>query len=114
MSRANSNMSIDSNRHAIRSYTTANDERVGPQDCTVDVGSYNKIISELNALDFPNLKDSYTENATDCSTYIITVTYDNGKVKTINDYCRQGPKGLLAVYEDLFILESSQKWKEIK
>lgn len=111
MLRANSLMSIDSNRHAVRSYTTDMGERVGPVKCVIDSASFNKIISELTALNFPHLKDEYTENATDCASYTLTITYDNGKVKRIDDYCRQGPKGLLEVYEDLIILESSQKWK---
>jgi hypothetical protein len=110
MSRARSDMTIDSNRKAVRTYTDYNGTTNGPLKCIIDTASFNKIIAELNELDFPALKNSYTENATDCATYILTITYDNGKVKTINDYCRQGPKGLLAVYEDLFILESSQKW----
>jgi hypothetical protein len=110
MTRAESQMSIDSNLHAVRSYITANGEHGGPLTCKVDSASYNKIIAELTGLDFPHLKDYYTINTTDCSTYILTITYDNGKVKKIEDYCRQGPKGLLAVYQDLFILESSQTW----
>ena len=40
-----------------------------------------------------------------------TVTYDNGKVKSIRDYGLLGTYGLDRVYQLLFELRENQKWE---
>ena len=72
---------------------------------------YSTLIALLNYIDFPNLKNNYSVNWTDDQGCTLTITYDNGKTKTINDYGLIGTYGLDRTYDFLFNLRKNQNWK---
>lgn len=78
---------------------------------TLDKNSYSDIINLLNYIDFPNLKDNYSVNWTDDQTSTLTITYDNGQTKKIEDYGLIGTYGLDRLYQMLFELRFNQNWK---
>ncbi len=65
----------------------------------------------LNYLNFPRLRNFYNVGVTDQATCILTITYANGQVKTIEDYGKEGTLGLRQVYRLLFALRTTQAWK---
>lgn len=73
--------------------------------------SFSEIISLLNYIDFPNLKDNYAVNWTDDQTSTLTVTFNSGQVKTIKDYGLIGTYGLDRLYELIFKLRLNENWK---
>lgn len=83
----------------------------GTYSTTLTDTSFLEIINLLNYIDFPNLKNNYDVGWTDDQTCILTVTYDNGHVKTISDYGLIGTYGLERLYQLLFDLRFNQKWK---
>lgn len=73
---------------------------------------YNEITGLLNYIDFPNLRDHYSVNISDKSVGLLTITYDNGKIKTIYDYGKQGTFGLRRVHDLLAAMRFNQVWKK--
>lgn len=65
----------------------------------------------LNYSDFPNLKDRYEIKATDHATGVLTIYYNEDKVKNINDYGLQGTYGLQRVYQIINSMRGSLVWK---
>lgn len=79
---------------------------------TIDENAYHQLTSLLCYLDFPTLKDNYrlaTYHHPECT---LSITYTNGKVKTIKDYGMVGTYGLKRVYTLLAELRFNQKWKK--
>jgi hypothetical protein len=72
-------------------------------------------LDSLNTLladaDISGLKYKYAVDYTDAPTYDLTVTLANGQYKKIEDYGPCGPKKLQRLYDFLFSLRHSQKWK---
>ena len=62
--------------------------------------------------DFPNLKNDYSLVSFHHPRGTLKITYDNGKVKTINDYGLVGTYGLKRVYNMIFNLRFNQNWKK--
>lgn len=73
---------------------------------------YNELVELLNYIDFESLKDNYAVTWTDDQSSKLTITYNNGKVKTIDDYGLLGTFGLNKVYQMLFEMRENQKWKK--
>ena len=67
----------------------------------------------LNYLDFPTLEQRYSTSGSDMATVVLSITYDNGKVKTIGDYGCSGTYGLRTLYTFMQELRFNQNWKEI-
>ncbi|RZK19087.1 MAG: hypothetical protein EOO56_14900 [Hymenobacter sp.] len=86
-------------------------ERKGTFTATVDAQAIKELWDLLNYLNFPQLEEKYAVRATDHPTCTLTITYADGKVKTIEDYGEQGTFGLQRAYELLFALRNSQAWK---
>ncbi len=112
MNAQHSRLSIDSSRKAIFSYGP-----MGPHPGTyygiVDTALYNKIISIMNYINFPDLEDNYLNVfVKDCGTSHLQITYDNGKIKKIDDYCAQGTYGLMVLYDELVKIQDTQKWNK--
>ncbi|MDR2230823.1 MAG: DUF6438 domain-containing protein [Flavobacteriaceae bacterium] len=109
-------ITIDNNRHGIfnakQSNQMTNDsaELLGVYKTDIDNKSYSEITDLLNYIDFPNLNNEYAVSWTDDQTSYLTITYNNGKVKTIRDYGLIGTHGLDKVYDLLFKLRFNQKW----
>ncbi len=76
--------------------------------------SYQEMVDLLNYMDFEKLKENYAVAWTDDQSSTLKITYDNGKIKQINDYGLQGTFGLEAVYRQLFEWRHSQAWTKIK
>jgi hypothetical protein len=92
-------------------YNKINDNEVsGNFNSKITKDKYNDIVNLLNYIDFESLKDNYSVSWTDDQTATITITYDNGKVKSISDYGLIGTFGLDRVYQLLFELRDNQKW----
>jgi len=84
----------------------------GKFNAKIDIQHFNEIINLLNYLDFPNLEDNYSISVTDYPTSYLTITYDNGKTKSIKDYGQNGTFGLRRVYKFFSDLRFNQDWKE--
>lgn len=74
---------------------------------------YNKLINTLNYIDFENLQDDYGVSWTDDREGELKITYNNGKVKHIEDYGMVGTYGLKAIYEQFAALRFNQEWQEV-
>lgn len=100
---------IDSDRTATYNAIMYNEQH-GKSQATIEEGKYKYLLSLLNYIDFQNLKDKYRVAVTDLSGAELTMEYDNGKVKKIDDYPKQGTRGLQRVYNILYDLRSTQNW----
>ncbi|NME70227.1 DUF6438 domain-containing protein [Flammeovirga aprica] len=109
-------ITINSDKSAIwkaEMYNEINNKEVkGSFNSVLKEDKYNDIVNLLNYIDFENLQDNYAVNWTDDQTSTLEITYDNGKVKSIRDYGLIGTFGLDRVYQLLFELRESQKWKK--
>lgn len=72
---------------------------------------YEKLIDQINYLDFPTLKDNYTLPATDQPSSTLTITYGDGQVKAIQDYGKNGTFGLRNLYITLTKLRFDLPWE---
>ena len=77
----------------------------------IDEVSYKELIDLLNYIDFPSLKNDYRVAVTDQQASTLTITYNGGKTKVINDYGLLGTYGLRRAYEILFRLRESEEWE---
>jgi hypothetical protein len=77
----------------------------------IELEKFIELVDLVNYIDFPNLNNSYSINWTDNQSCSLIITYNNGKVKTIDDYGLIGTYGLAKVYDFLFKLRHNQKWK---
>jgi hypothetical protein len=77
---------------------------------TLTQDKFDELLSLLNYLNFEHLKDNYAVNWTDDQSSTLKITYDTGKIKSINDYGLIGTYGLDRVYQLLFELRGNQKW----
>jgi hypothetical protein len=61
-----------------------------------------KILFLLDYSNFTNLKEIYEVGCTDQPTTTLTITYDNGKVKSIKDYASTGNFTLAEIYKTAY------------
>ncbi len=87
-----------------------NKEASGNFNSKIMEDKYNDIVNLLNYVDFETLKDNYAVGWTDDQSSTLKITYDNGKVKSIEDYGLIGTYGLDRIYQLLFELRENQKW----
>ena len=66
----------------------------------------------LNYLNFTELKEHYAVHWTDSQTATLIITYDNGKIKKVEDYGLSGTYGLKRLYNLLFDMRFNQDWKK--
>lgn len=74
---------------------------------------FKEIVDLLNYVNFENLPDTFEVGYSDAATSYIKVTYDNLKVKTINDSGGMGTRGLRKLYDILNDLKGNQKWTKL-
>lgn len=72
--------------------------------------SYDYLVRLLNYIDFKNLDNNYAVPWTDDQSCVLTIIYDNGKVKRITDYGQVGTFGLQRTYQILLGLWQTQDW----
>jgi hypothetical protein len=85
--------------------------RQGQFAATVTPAQVARLWRLLNYLSVPQLRDFYNISLTDQPTCVLTISYANGQVKTIEDYGEEGTLGLRQVYDLLFELRATQQWK---
>ncbi len=68
----------------------------------------------LNYLNFTELKEHYAVNWTDSQTANLVITYDDGKIKKVEDYGLSGTYSLKVLYNLLFDVRFNQDWKKVK
>lgn len=68
----------------------------------------------LNYLNFTELKENYAVNWTDSQTANLVITYNDGKIKKVEDYGLSGTYGLKVLYNLLFDVRFNQDWKKVK
>lgn len=102
---------INSNRSALFKPVYFNKRKKGTYRGKIETSQFNELIDLLNYLDFPMLKNDYYVTWTDDQKSFLTITYDGGKVKKIEDYGLIGTFGLKRVYEILFDLRENQVWR---
>jgi hypothetical protein len=86
----------------------------GKFEMVMDKDSYSDLTALLNYINFPYLEDKYSPKINDDQGCLLTITYNNGKVKNIQDYAlgRNDVFGLLRLYQLFFDLRHNQSWKE--
>lgn len=89
-------------------------KKEGTFETKIKIEDFNELEKILTIIDFPQLKDSYHVNWTDDQTSYLAVTYDNGKVKNIQDYGLVGTYGLRLLYKKLFDIRFNQDWQKVK
>jgi hypothetical protein len=104
-------LTIDSNHQAVYKPIAFNKKKKGTFKGTIRSFEYDELVGLLNYIDFADLRDSYSVNWTDDQSSFLSITYDDGKVKKINDYGLIGTFGLSRVYKILFDLRENQSWK---
>jgi hypothetical protein len=104
------NLTINAD-HSARYEAVKYNKHNGKFKGTIDDKSFQELTELLNYIDFPGLKDNYSVRWTDDQTFTLKITYNNGLKKVITDYGKLGTFGLERVYNILFSLRESQKWK---
>ena len=100
---------IDSNGEAEYNAIKFN-RTYGDFEGTIDEKNFDQLIQLLNYIDFPNLRNKYAVSWKDDQNCTLTITYDNGKTKTIYDDGLHGTFGLERVYQILFEWRDNQQW----
>lgn len=107
-------LSIEKDRHALFHPIEYNKLKEGDYRALIVEENYKELTGLLNYIDFPSLKDEYSVGWTDLQRAFLTITYDGGKTKKIEDYGLMGSHGLNRVYEILFDLRENQDWKPVE
>ena len=103
-------LSINADRSTMYNAIEFNDIK-GKFKTTLDTISFNKIIQTINLIALLSLKDDYRIIYTDAPTATLEIKFNNGEVKKISDYGENGTVGLKNLYDQLFALRQTQKWK---
>lgn len=88
------------------------DERHGQFTTTIRRQQLDSLLAYMTDADLLDLKDNYSTLITDLTTYTLTVTFANGRRKTIVDYGQSGPERLKRIYPLLFSLRETQDWRK--
>lgn len=115
-------LTVNSDRTAIFeakrfnfSQDTTSDEGEGTFSGKIDEVKYNELISLLNSLDPKNLKDNYgTRNISDLPTSYLSLNFQDGTIKNIEDYGKHGTPKLEKLYHFFDELKTSQNWTKMK
>lgn len=86
-------------------------DKKGMFKATVDSASFTNLVTTINYIKLTSLKDDYSVNWTDDQTITLEIKFNNGQVKNISDYGGIGTFGLEHLYDQLFALRKTQKWK---
>ncbi|KGO91446.1 DUF6438 domain-containing protein [Flavobacterium subsaxonicum] len=102
----------------LADHFNTNGVSVIPEKCAfgskIEKQDLTKIMNFLNYIDFPSLNDLYFVSYTDAPTATLVITYNNGKVKEIEDYGCRGNYALKSLYVALSELRFNQKWIEVE
>ena len=108
---------IDSSGNAVyfadrfnKDYSTGKEVK-GTFTATIERQSFKEIHALLSYLNFPSLRSKYRVSWTHDQSCVLTITYNGGKTKTIDDYGLLGSHGLTVLYDKLSRLRNNQNWK---
>lgn len=87
-------------------------DKKGKFKTVLDTATFNNFLQIINYLKLNSLKDEYSVNWTDDQTSTLEIKFSNGKTKKISDYGMIGTLGLKHLYDQLFALRKTQKWKK--
>jgi len=87
-------------------------DKKGKFKTILDTATFNKLLQTINYLKWTSLKDEYSVNWTDDQTATLEIKFSNGQTKKISDYGMIGTFGLEHLYDQLFALRKTQKWKK--
>ena len=76
----------------------------------LDFNTAQRLYGLLDAIDFANLKDSFSIGAFDATTGTLKISYDDGQTKMITDYGTCGTYGLAELHNLLYGLTETQPW----
>ncbi|KEY20033.1 DUF6438 domain-containing protein [Kaistella antarctica] len=115
-------MKINSDRTAIFEAERFNfsqdrdsQEKEGIFKGTITEEQYNRLVSMLNSLEPKDLKDYYgNENVSDLPTSHLTLKFQDGTIKKIEDYGKHGTPNLEKVYQFFEDLKTNQAWTKIE
>ena len=115
-------MTINSDRTAIFeaerfnfSQDRTSEEKEGTFKGTINEEEYKQLISMLNDLQPKDLKDYYgNKNVSDLPTSYLTLKFQDGTNKKIEDYGKHGTPDLEKVYQFFEDLKTNQTWTKIE
>ncbi|MDQ0476422.1 DUF6438 domain-containing protein [Chryseobacterium sp. MDT2-18] len=94
---------------------TQSQESEGTFKGKIDQQKYDELTALLNALQLKNLKEDYgNKNVTDLPTSYLTISYQDGSFKKIQDYGKHGTPELVKLYQFFEELKTNQTWTKIK
>ena len=109
-------ININNNRHAslnaIKDNTIEGQTMSGNYHAVITESKYKALTDLLNYMNFEKLDNSYSPKLKDAQKAILTITYDNGKIKTITDNGLKGTQSLTYLHRLLFDLRKNQDWKK--
>lgn len=91
----------------------ASNEWSADSTCTLTPTISRKLYDLLNTVDFPGLQDSYEVSGTDNSSSSLRIDYDQEQFKLIQDYGLRGTFGLVAIYQLMAEIVTTQHWKSL-
>jgi hypothetical protein len=103
-------LAVGSDGTAVFNAIEYNDHK-GKLQCEIDTASLGKLFRLANYIHPKSLNDSYSINWTDDQTATLTITFNDGSIKTIKDYGMIGTFGLERLYNLIFRLRGSQSWE---
>ena len=107
-------LSVDSKREVVYAYSGISGNPGGTYSGTIDTATYNELVSILNYINFPEMPDRFYKNVIDAVAYYLSITYDNGKIKKIQDYpAGESNYGLNLLYNELSKLEDTRQLKKV-
>lgn len=77
----------------------------------LDTVILHKLLETIDYIEWASLKDEYSVNWTDDQTATLEIIFSNGQTKKISDYGMIGTFGLQHLYEQLFAIRKTQKWR---
>jgi hypothetical protein len=92
-------------------YNRSGQEVTGTFNTLIDSKQFTEIENLFDYINFPTLNDEYSDGASDQQTGTFTITYNNGKTKTIEDYALAGTLGLHQLHELFSALRLNQNWR---
>ena len=115
-------MTINSDRTAIFeaerfnfSQDRTSEEKEGTFKGTINEEEYKQLLSMLNDLQPKDLKDYYgNKNVSDLPTSYLTLKFQDGTNKKIEDYGKHGTPDLEKVYQFFEDLKTNQTWTKIE
>lgn len=97
-----------------KEFKVGNISRKGNYTTKIKRKQWNEITALINYIGFEQLKEKYEVNGMDNFTLTMTIKYDHGKTKIIEDYGMIGTYGLRNVYRQLHQIYKNSNWKKVE